>query len=109
MSAFNVGTLAPILAWFTEGLDTTDLQSARTLLDDLEKPRRPRRRRLTASAGCRPISISGRRKASGGNRRQVPACGVVENTPVAGHQYGIRHPRRGDDQPVSRVAMKCVW
>jgi tetratricopeptide (TPR) repeat protein len=28
--------LAPILAWFTEGFDTADLQAARTLLDDLE-------------------------------------------------------------------------
>src|SRR6202043_2390883 len=28
--------LAPILAWFTEGLDTADLQAARTLLADLE-------------------------------------------------------------------------
>jgi predicted ATPase len=31
-----VALLAPILAWFTEGLDTADLQAARTLLDDLE-------------------------------------------------------------------------
>jgi len=30
--------LAPILGWFTEGLDTTDLQAARTLLDELENP-----------------------------------------------------------------------
>src|SRR4029077_21294735 len=30
--------LAPILAWFTEGLDTADLQAARTLLDDLANP-----------------------------------------------------------------------
>ena len=30
--------LAPIYAWFTEGLDTADLQAARTLLDDLENP-----------------------------------------------------------------------
>src|SRR4029077_895614 len=28
--------LAQILAWFTEGLDTADLQAARTLLDDLQ-------------------------------------------------------------------------
>ena len=28
--------LAPILAWFTEGFDTADLQAARTLLDELE-------------------------------------------------------------------------
>jgi tetratricopeptide (TPR) repeat protein len=33
-----VALLAPILAWFTEGLDTADLQAARTLLDDLENP-----------------------------------------------------------------------
>jgi tetratricopeptide (TPR) repeat protein len=30
--------LAPILGWFTEGLDTADLQAARTLLADLENP-----------------------------------------------------------------------
>jgi ATP/maltotriose-dependent transcriptional regulator MalT len=30
--------LAPIYAWFTEGLDTADLQAARTLLDDLTEP-----------------------------------------------------------------------
>ncbi len=28
--------LAPILGWFTEGLDTADLQAAKTLLDNLE-------------------------------------------------------------------------
>ncbi len=33
-----VALLAPILAWFTEGLDTADLQAARTLLDNLETP-----------------------------------------------------------------------
>ncbi len=44
--------------------------------------------------------------SSGGSRRQMAARGVVENTPVAGHHRGIRHPRRGDDQPVGRVAMK---
>ncbi len=33
-----VALLAPILAWFTEGFDTADLQAARTLLDDLERP-----------------------------------------------------------------------
>ena len=33
-----VALLAPILAWFTEGLDTADLQAARTLLADLETP-----------------------------------------------------------------------
>jgi hypothetical protein len=30
--------LAPILGWFTEGFDTADLQSARTLLADLTEP-----------------------------------------------------------------------
>jgi predicted ATPase len=30
--------LAPILGWFTEGFDTADLQTARTLLDELENP-----------------------------------------------------------------------
>jgi tetratricopeptide (TPR) repeat protein len=30
--------LASIYGWFTEGLDTADLQAARTLLDDLENP-----------------------------------------------------------------------
>ena len=30
--------LAPILAWFTEGLDTADLQAARTLLAELTEP-----------------------------------------------------------------------
>ncbi len=34
----TVAVLAPILAWFTEGLDTADLQAARTLLDDLTEP-----------------------------------------------------------------------
>jgi tetratricopeptide (TPR) repeat protein len=33
-----VALLAPILAWFTEGFDTADLQAARTLLDELENP-----------------------------------------------------------------------
>ena len=28
------------LGWFTEGFDTSDLQAARTLLDDLTEPRR---------------------------------------------------------------------
>ncbi len=30
--------LAPILGWFTEGLNTADLKAARTLLADLENP-----------------------------------------------------------------------
>jgi hypothetical protein len=30
-----VALLAPILGWFTEGLDTADLQAARTLLDEI--------------------------------------------------------------------------
>ena len=33
-----VALLAPILGWFTEGLDTADLQAARTLLDELTEP-----------------------------------------------------------------------
>jgi tetratricopeptide (TPR) repeat protein len=33
-----VALLAPIYAWFTEGLDTADLQAARTLLDELTEP-----------------------------------------------------------------------
>jgi predicted ATPase len=33
-----VALLAPILAWFTEGLDTADLQAARIMLDELESP-----------------------------------------------------------------------
>jgi predicted ATPase len=33
-----VALLAPVLAWFTEGLDTADLQAARTLLADLTEP-----------------------------------------------------------------------
>jgi tetratricopeptide (TPR) repeat protein len=33
-----IALLAPIYARFTEGLDTTDLQAARTLLDELENP-----------------------------------------------------------------------
>jgi tetratricopeptide (TPR) repeat protein len=33
-----VALLAPILGWFTEGLDTADLQAARTLLADLTEP-----------------------------------------------------------------------
>jgi predicted ATPase len=31
-----VALLAPILGWFTEGLDTADLKEAKTLLDELE-------------------------------------------------------------------------
>ena len=30
--------LAPILGWFTEGLDTTDLKDAKALLDELTEP-----------------------------------------------------------------------
>jgi len=41
--------LAPILGWFTEGLDTADLQAARTLLDDLATPAD-----LEVSALCTP-------------------------------------------------------
>jgi predicted ATPase len=33
-----VALLAPILAWFTEGLDTADLKEAKTLLDKLTEP-----------------------------------------------------------------------
>jgi predicted ATPase len=33
-----VALLAPILAWFTEGLDTADLKEAKTLLDKLIEP-----------------------------------------------------------------------
>jgi predicted ATPase len=33
-----VRLLAPILAWFTEGLDTADLKEAKTLLDELTEP-----------------------------------------------------------------------
>ena len=31
--------LAPILAWFTEGFDTADLQAARTLFDEIASSR----------------------------------------------------------------------
>jgi predicted ATPase len=30
-------SLAPIYGWFTEGFDTTDLQDARVLLEELER------------------------------------------------------------------------
>jgi predicted ATPase len=33
-----VALLAPILGWFTEGLDTADLKEARALLDKLAEP-----------------------------------------------------------------------
>jgi predicted ATPase len=33
-----VALLAPILGWFTEGLDTADLKEAKTLLDKLTEP-----------------------------------------------------------------------
>jgi tetratricopeptide (TPR) repeat protein len=33
-----VALLAPIYAWFTEGLDTADLKDAKALLDELENP-----------------------------------------------------------------------
>jgi predicted ATPase len=33
-----VALLAPILAWFTEGLDTADLKAARALLAELTEP-----------------------------------------------------------------------
>jgi hypothetical protein len=29
--------LAPVYGWFTEGLDTVDLQEARVLLEELER------------------------------------------------------------------------
>jgi hypothetical protein len=33
-----VDLLAPVLGWFEEGVDTADLQAARTLLDELTEP-----------------------------------------------------------------------
>ena len=33
-----VALLAPVLAWFTEALDTADLQEAKALLDELTEP-----------------------------------------------------------------------
>ena len=33
-----VALLAPILGWFTEGLDTADLKTAKALLDNLTEP-----------------------------------------------------------------------
>lgn len=33
-----VALLAPVLGWFEEGVDTADLQAARTLLDELTEP-----------------------------------------------------------------------
>jgi predicted ATPase len=33
-----VALLAPILGWFTEGLDTADLKEAKALLDKLTEP-----------------------------------------------------------------------
>jgi predicted ATPase len=33
-----VALLAPILAWFTEGFDTADLEDAKALLDKLTEP-----------------------------------------------------------------------
>jgi predicted ATPase len=33
-----VALLAPILGWFTEGLDTADLKGAKALLDKLTEP-----------------------------------------------------------------------
>jgi predicted ATPase len=33
-----VALLAPIYAWFTEGLDTADLKTAKALLDQLTEP-----------------------------------------------------------------------
>jgi predicted ATPase len=34
----EVALLGPILAWFTEGLDTADLKDAKALLDNLTEP-----------------------------------------------------------------------
>ena len=33
-----VALLAPILGWFTEGFDTTDLKTAKAQLDELTEP-----------------------------------------------------------------------
>jgi hypothetical protein len=73
-------------------------------------PTSPRKRGEVAGRAVDSFTgVERPRRTSGGDRRQVPASGVVENALVAGHQCGIRHPRRGDDQPVSRVTMKYVW
>ena len=56
----------------------------------------------------RVIVVSARQRLSGGDSLQVTAGGVVENAPVAGHECSVRHPRGGNDQPISRVAMECL-
>jgi len=48
------------------------------------------------------------RRPSGGDRGQVSAGGIVKDALVSRHQRGILHPRGGYDQPVSRVAVKCL-
>jgi tetratricopeptide (TPR) repeat protein len=41
--------LAPVYNWFTEGFDTKDLQEAKALLSELEKPKRKKRMTLKKS------------------------------------------------------------
>ena len=53
--------LAPILGWFTEGLDTADLQAAKTLLDNLENE----------------VALSALRGGEGGDRRHGEGEGEV--------------------------------
>jgi hypothetical protein len=48
------------------------------------------------------------RRLSGGDRGQVSAGGIVQDAMVSRHQRGILHPRGGYDQPVSRIAVKCL-
>ena len=66
---------------------------------------RPRHRRIPD--GVEPAATLTKYAYSGGNRRQMPAGGIIENLPVAGHQSCIHDPRRRYDHPVDRVAMEC--
>ena len=63
---------------------------------------------LLATPGTFSGSSPGRRGHSGADRRQVPAGGIVEDAPVAGHQCGVRDARRRDDQPVGWIAVEYL-
>jgi hypothetical protein len=55
-----VALLAPILAWFTEGLDTADLKEAKTLLEKLTEP-------AIARGRVSPMRMAGSSSRAGGS------------------------------------------
>ena len=70
--------LVPILGWFTEGLDTADLQAARTLLADLENPAEAR-----SALSALGAEREGTRRCSDGEG-EVGAIGAVQSPPHPG-------------------------